>query len=89
MDFEPQVLTYKIPKPPGLARPRLQNGGRAAVVLQLEHAGRVRRTQTAADLRSAGGAQRTRDQPPQFTFGAGRVRSQEACKELGVRETKG
>jgi hypothetical protein len=64
LDFEPPVLTYKILNPPGPARPRLQNGGRTAMVLQLEHAGRLRRTQAAADLRAAGGAQRAGHQPP-------------------------
>lgn len=64
LDFEPPVLTYKIPKPPGPAHLRLQNGGRAAMVSQLEHAGRVRRTQAAADLRAAGRAQRAGHQPP-------------------------
>ncbi|XP_029410437.1 PQ-loop repeat-containing protein 3 isoform X2 [Nannospalax galili] len=49
------------------------------MVLQLEHAGRVRRAQAAADLRAAGGSQRSGHQPPEFTSGGGGS----SCLSLG------
>lgn len=89
LDRELLVLTHEIPQSLDPALPGLQHGGRAAVVLQLEHAGRLRRTQTAADLRTVGGAQCAGHQPPQFTFGVGGVRSREACESGRQRVNSG
>lgn len=62
----------------GIHRPRdpspRRHGFAAAVDLQLEHAGRVRGAQAAADLLRAGGAQRAGHQPPELAAGAGGVR---------------
>lgn len=54
------------------SQPRGRHGD-AAVVVQLEHAGRVRGAQAAADLGRAGGAQLAGHQPPEPAAGAGGV----------------
>lgn len=89
LDRELLVLTHEIPQPLDPTLRGLQHGGRAAVVLQLEHTGRLRRTQAAADLRAVGGAQCAGHQPPQFTFGVGGVRSREACESGRPRVNSG
>uniref|UniRef100_A0A9L0T391 Solute carrier family 66 member 3 n=1 Tax=Equus caballus TaxID=9796 RepID=A0A9L0T391_HORSE len=64
--------TLRAPRP----RPvRRRHVGGAAGRLQLEHPGRVRRAEAAADLRRAGGAQRAGHQPAEPAAGAGRASS--------------
>lgn len=63
--------TLRAPRP----RPvRRRHVGGAAGRLQLEHPGRVRRAEAAADLRRADGAQRAGHQPAEPAAGAGGVR---------------
>lgn len=60
------------PEDPPESQPSGRHGD-AAVVLQLEHAGRVRGAQAAADLGRAAGAQLAGHQPPEPAAGAGGV----------------